>query len=72
MMQPPTAQVWYARGPGENPFYFPPGGFRFLSPRRKEQRDCTDQHGNVRNFMLHAPAKSQHSCVKEDLYAYDR
>ena len=50
-MQPPTAQVWYRRGPGENPIYFPPGGFRFLSPRRKEQRDCTKKYGNVHNSM---------------------
>ena len=25
----------------------PPGGFRFLSPRRKEQRDGCEQYGNV-------------------------
>ena len=34
-------------GSGGIAFSIPPGGFRFLSPRRKEQRDCIGLHGNV-------------------------
>ena len=30
----------------------PPGGFRFLSPRRKEQRDSIIRHGEVHNSIL--------------------
>ena len=51
-MQPPTAQVWYRWGPGENPIYFPPGGFRFLSPRRKEHVTEPYSYGNVHNSKL--------------------
>ena len=60
MMQPLTAQVWYARGPGENPFYFPPGGFRFLSPRRKEHvtEPCSLKKRTHPHNMRQLPAGS--------------
>ena len=47
-MQPHSDQHATARGSGGKiSFIFPPGGFRFLSPCRKEQRDACEQFENV-------------------------
>ena len=52
-MQPPSDQHATARGSGGKiSFIFPPGGFRFLSPRRKEQRDSIIRHGEVHKSIL--------------------
>ena len=47
-MQPHSDQHATARGSGGKiSFIFPPGGFRFLSPCRKEQRDSNELLGDV-------------------------
>ena len=46
--QPHSDQYATTRGSGGKISYiFPPGGFRFLSPCRKEQRDSNELLGNV-------------------------
>ena len=52
-MQPHSNAYGTGGGPGGIAFSdSAPGGFRFLSPCRKEQRDWYNQYGSVHNFML--------------------
>ena len=52
MMQPHSIAYGTGGGPGGIAFSdSAPGGFRFLSPCRKEQRNYTKQHGKVHCSM---------------------
>ena len=52
-MQPHSNSYGTGGGPGGIAFSdSAPGGFRFLSPRRKEQRDSKAHYGNVHISIL--------------------